>query len=63
MPEKQDAHHLACVLNHDGTLEMHDMGECKPVYTVGVRPAPSMNQGEGNLLTKAGAQAVPAHRR
>ena len=34
-------------------VEMYDMGECKPMYTIGVGPELSINQGEGNLLTKA----------
>ena len=37
-------------------LETNGMGECKPVYTVGVGPELSINQGEGNPLTKADAQ-------
>ena len=36
--------------------EMYGMGECKPMYMIGVGPELSMNQGEGNLLTKADTQ-------
>ena len=32
------------------------MGECKPMYTIVVGPELSINQGEGNLLTKADTQ-------
>ena len=37
-------------------LEMYGLGECKPVYTIGVGPKLSINQGGGNLLTKADTQ-------
>ena len=37
-------------------LKMYGMGECKPVYTIGVGPELSINQGGGNLLTKADTQ-------
>ena len=32
------------------------MGECKPVYKIGVGPGLSIRQEEGNLLTKADTQ-------
>lgn len=37
-------------------LETYGMKECKPVYTVGVGPELSINQGEGNLSIKTHAQ-------
>ena len=44
------AHHTKSI------LETYGMGECKPVYTVGVGSALSINQGEGSRLAKADAQ-------